>query len=34
MDFEIKIIFLIEPFFVYDKKSWQKLKYLENDKSF
>ena len=34
MDFEINLIFLIEPFFYMTKKSWQKLKYLENEKSF
>ena len=34
MDFEIKLIFLIEPFFLHDQKSWQKLKYFENEKSF
>ena len=31
MDFEINLIFLIKPFFHLIKKSWQKLKYLEND---
>ena len=34
MDLEINLIFLIEPFFYMTKKSWQKLKYLENEKSF
>ena len=34
MDCEINLIFLIEPFFLHDKKSWQKLEYLENEKSF
>ena len=33
MDFEINLIFLIEPFFLHDQKD-QKLKYLENEKSF
>ena len=32
--FEINLIFLIKPFFYMTKKSRQKLKYLENDKSF
>ena len=31
MDFEIKLIFY---FFYMTKKSWQKHKYLENEKSF
>ena len=34
MDFKIIIFFLIDPFFYMTKKSWQKLKYLENEKSF
>ena len=34
MDFEIKLIFLIESFFCMLKKPQQKLKYLENEKSF
>ena len=34
MDFEINLIFLIDPFFLHDQKSKQKLKYLENEKSF
>ena len=34
MDFETNLIFLIKPFFYITKKSWQKLKYLENEKSF
>ena len=34
MNFKINLIFLIKPFFQYDKKSLQKLKYLENEKSF
>ena len=34
MDFEINLIFLIEPFFQHDQKSWQKLEYLENEKNF
>ena len=31
MDFEINLIFLIEQFFYMTKKSWQKLKYLDNE---
>ena len=35
MNFEVKLIFLIKPFSLYmTKKSWQKLKYLEKEKSF
>ena len=34
MDFEISLIFLIEPFFLTDKKVITKIKYLENEKSF
>ena len=34
LNFEINFIFLIEPFFYMTEKSWQKLKYLENEKSF
>ena len=34
MKFEINLIFLIELFFYMTKKSWRKLKYLENEKSF
>ena len=34
MDFEINLIFLIEPFFLYDQKSRQNLKYLKKEKSF
>ena len=34
MNLEIKLIFLIKPFFQHDKNSLQKLKYLENEKSF
>ena len=34
MDFETILIFQIEPFFLHDQKAWQKLKYLENEKSF
>ena len=34
INFEIKLIFLIKPFFLNTKKSKQKFKYLENDKSF
>ena len=33
-DFEINLIFLIEPFFLYDQKSRQNLKYLKKEKSF
>ena len=34
MNFEINLIFLIKWFFDMTKKSWQKIKYLENEKSF
>ena len=34
MNFEINLIFLIKPFFNMTKKSRQKLKYLEKEKSF
>ena len=35
MDFEINLIFLIEPFFLHDQKVMTKTwKYLENEKSF
>ena len=34
MDFEINLFFLNESFFLHDQKSRQKLKYLENKKSF
>ena len=34
MNFENNLIFLIKLFFLYDKKLAQKLKYLENEKSF
>ena len=34
MDFEINLVFLIEPIFYMTKKSWQKHKYLDNEKSF
>ena len=34
MNFEINIVFLIKPFCLMIKKSRQKLKYLENKKSF
>ena len=34
MSFEINLIFLIKPFCCLTKKSKQKLKYLENEKSF
>ena len=33
MDFEINVIFLIEPFFLHDQKVTTKTKYLENVKS-
>ena len=33
MDFEINLIFLIEPFFLYDQKSRQNLKYIKKEKS-
>ena len=34
MNFAVNFIFLIKPFFLNDKKPWQKLKYIENKKSF
>ena len=34
MGFEIDLIFIIEPFLYVTKKSWQKRKYLENEKWF
>ena len=34
IEFEINIVFLIESLFLHGKKSLQKLKYLENKKSF
>ena len=34
INFEVNLIFLIKPFFWMTKMSWQKLKYLENKKSF
>ena len=34
MDFEINLVFLIEPFFLHDQKFMTKLKYRENKKSF
>ena len=34
INFEINVIFLIKPFFYIPKKSRQKTKYLENEKSF
>ena len=34
MTFEINLIFLIDPFLLHDQKVAQKLKYLENEKSF
>ena len=34
MNFEIDLVFLIKPFFCMTKKSRQKFKYLENEKSF
>ena len=33
MNFEINLFFLTKPFFMTEK-SWQKLKYLQNEKSF
>ena len=33
-NFEINLIFLIKPLFLYDQKSIQKFKNLENEKSF
>ena len=34
INFEIKLIFQIKPFFYMNKKLRQKFKYLENEKSF
>ena len=34
VNFENNLIFLINLFFYMTKKSWQKFKYLENEKSF
>ena len=34
MNFEFNLIFWIKPFFLHDKESWQKLKYVKNEKSF
>ena len=34
INFEINLIFLIKPLFLYDQKSIQKFKNLENEKSF
>ena len=34
INFEINVIFQIKPFFYMAKKSIQKCKYLENEKSF
>ena len=34
MNFKVKLIFLFKPFSYMTKKSWQKLKYLENEISF
>ena len=34
MDFEINLIFLIEPFLLHEQKVMTKIKYLENEKSF
>ena len=34
INFEINLIFLIKPLFLYDQKSTQKFKNLENEKSF
>ena len=34
MNLKIKLIFLIKSFFLHNQKSWQKLKYLENEKNF
>ena len=34
MNFEVNLIFLSSRFSCMVKKSWQKLKYLENEKSF
>ena len=34
INIEINLIFLINPFFYVTKKSRQKIKYIENEKSF
>ena len=34
MDFEINLVFLIEPFFPYDQKIMTKTEIFENEKSF
>ena len=34
MNFEVDYVFLVKPFFYITKKSWQKPKYLKNEKSF
>ena len=34
INFEINLIFLIKPLFLYDQKSIQKFKNLENEKTF
>ena len=34
MNFEVKLMFLIKPFFLQDQQVRQRLKYLENKKSF
>ena len=34
VNFEIKLVFLIKPFLYMTRKSRQKLRYLENEKSF
>ena len=34
MNFGVNLIFLIKPFSYITKKSWQKLKYFENEKKF
>ena len=34
INFEINLLFLIKLFFNMTKNSWQKFKYIENEKSF
>ena len=34
INFEVNLIFLMKSFFFMTKKSWQKFKYIENEKSF
>ena len=34
INFEVNLIFLMKSFFFMTNKSWQKFKYIENEKSF